>query len=90
MKQPTIIQVKVIPNAPRNQIEQFVEGVLRVRIKSAPEKGKANEDLVAFLSEKLNIPRSWIQIVSGHTARLKRVKIEGLSLAEIEEKVYRK
>jgi uncharacterized protein (TIGR00251 family) len=68
----------VTPNAAKNQIIGFEEGVLRVRIRGVPEKGRVNEELIAFLAQVLKIAKSRIQILSGHTSRIKRLKIEGL------------
>ena len=72
------VQIKVTPNASKNQIVGWEENILRVRIKGVPEKGRVNEELIAFLSSILEIPKSNIEIVSGHTSRIKRLKIEGL------------
>jgi len=54
-------------------------GVLRVRISAAPVDGAANEELVRVLARDFNVPRRAISIISGHSARLKRISIEGLS-----------
>ena len=83
----TIIQVKVIPNAAQNKIEGWREDVLRVRIRAVPEKGKANEALIAYLAENLDISKSSISLVSGQSARIKRVAIEGLTREEIEKRL---
>ncbi len=74
-----IIQIKVTPNASKNQIVGWEGDVLRIRVKGVPEKGKVNEELIAFLATTLKVAKSRIEIVSGHTARLKRVKIDGIS-----------
>lgn len=74
-----IIQIKVTPNASKNQILGFDEGILKVRIRAVPEKGRVNEELIDFLSEILGIAKSKIEILSGQTSRLKRLKIEGVS-----------
>lgn len=79
-----IIQIKVVPNASRNKIEGWQEKILRVRIKAVPDKGKANEALIAFLSKELGVAKSRLSIVSGQTARLKRMAVEGLTMEEIE------
>ena len=50
----TLIQVKVIPNASQNRIEGWKDGMLRIRLRAVPEKGKANEALVSFLAVALN------------------------------------
>ena len=83
----TIIQVKVIPNAAQNKIEGWQENILRIRIRAVPEKGKANETLIAYLAEKLDISKSSISLISGQSARIKRVAIEGLSKDEIEKRL---
>lgn len=74
-----IIQVKVTPNASKNQIIGFEEDVLRVRIRGVPEKGKVNEELIAFFAKTLGIAKSRIEILSGRASRLKRIKIQGIS-----------
>ena len=72
------IKVKVTPNASKNQIIGWEGEVLRVRIKGVPEKGRVNAELIEFLSEEFDIPKSKIEILSGHASRLKRLKIEGV------------
>lgn len=79
----TIIQVKINPNAAKNKVEGWQEDLLRIRIHAAPEKGEANEELIEFLSDTLKIGKSKIKILSGHTSRIKRICIEGMTLAEI-------
>lgn len=81
------LSIKVIPNAPRNQIDGWQEKVLKVRIATVPEKGKANEELISFLAEVLGIAKSRIRLVLGGTSRIKRVDIEGLSTDEIEQRI---
>lgn len=73
-----ILQIKVTPNASKNQIIGFEEKVLKVRIRGVPEKGRVNEELIEFLAETLGIAKSNIKILSGDTSRLKRLKIEGI------------
>ncbi|OGN63669.1 MAG: hypothetical protein A3E80_02770 [Chlamydiae bacterium RIFCSPHIGHO2_12_FULL_49_9] len=68
--------VKVAPNASKNEIIGWREGILCVRIKGIPEKGRVNEELIEFLADALDISKSRIEIVSGHTSRIKRLKIQ--------------
>ncbi len=72
-----ILLVKVLSNARSNALDSFQDGVLKVRIHAPPDKGKANEMLIEFLADQLKIAKSRITIVSGHTNRLKKIKIEG-------------
>jgi len=51
------------------------EETIKIRIKAVPEKGKANAELIKFLSKEYNVPRSNISIVSGKTEQIKLIRI---------------
>jgi uncharacterized protein (TIGR00251 family) len=76
------ISVRVQPNATRNQVLGFVDGVLQVRVAAPPVKGKANKELIGYLSQLLSVSKRQITIVRGHTARDKVIAINGLSREE--------
>jgi uncharacterized protein (TIGR00251 family) len=76
-----IILIKTTPNASNNCILGMQGGALRVKVAAQPDKGKANDELIDFLSEEFDVPKSKIRILSGHTSRLKRLEIEGLDEA---------
>jgi len=79
----TTIQVKVVPRAPRSRIEGWQGGTLKVRLQAPPVDGKANAALVALLADALAVGKRNVQIISGETARLKLVRIDGLSAEQI-------
>jgi uncharacterized protein len=79
----TRISVKVSPGASRNQVVDFVDGVLRVKVAAPPEKGKANKELIEFLSDILNLSKSSIEIIRGHTANHKIIAIAGMGSEEV-------
>ncbi len=75
------LRIKVIPKSPKNEIvETMIDGegeeTIKIRIKAAPEKGKANTELIKFLSKTLNTPKENIKILSGKTEQLKLIKIQ--------------
>ncbi len=71
-------RVKVISRSPKTEIAgEMANGTLKVKIAAPPEKGKANEVLCAFLAGHYGVPRSAVTIVSGHSAALKLVRVEG-------------
>jgi uncharacterized protein YggU (UPF0235/DUF167 family) len=45
--------------------------------------GAANDALLRFLAARLEIPRSALTLVSGHTARTKVVALDGVSAEEV-------
>ncbi|MFC1847137.1 DUF167 domain-containing protein [Chloroflexota bacterium] len=71
--------VRAYPNAARNEITGCIDGVLHIKISAAPLKGKANRELLDFLSRRLGISKSSIDIIKGHTSRNKIIAIDGLS-----------
>ena len=71
------------PNAGKNEVVGFTDGVLQVRVSAPPVKGKANRELIAFLSQALGLSKSSLSIVKGHTSRNKVVAIDGLSQKDI-------
>lgn len=72
-----ILQIRVTPNASKNEIMGWEGDILRIRIKGIPEKGQVNQELIAFLARELKIAKSAILLLSGHTSRLKRLQLEG-------------
>ncbi|MDD5509826.1 MAG: DUF167 domain-containing protein [Dehalococcoidales bacterium] len=81
------ISLRVYPGAPRNEVLGFVEGVLRVRIAAPPVKGKANRELLAFLSRLLGISERDLAITRGQTNRNKTVAVSGLSHQQVLERL---
>jgi uncharacterized protein (TIGR00251 family) len=77
------ISLRVSPNAPRNEVVGFSDGILRVKIAAPPLRGKANRELVAFLSRLLGVSQSSLAIIKGHTSRSKTVAVSGLSQQEV-------
>lgn len=72
------MRVKVIPKSPKSEIVgEMDDGTMKIRIKAAPEKGKANKELIRFLSGEMGIPKENIQIISGAFDQIKLLKIHG-------------
>ncbi len=78
--------VRLTPKGGRDAVEGWSEAAdgsvhLKARVRAVPEDGKANTALVALLAATLDVPKSAVRIVSGATARLKRVEIVGDAVA---------
>ena len=73
---PQYLRIKVIPKSPKTEIIDVLDdGTWKVRLKAVPEKGKANKELIKYLSKLLNLPKSQISIISGKTDRLKLLRL---------------
>ena len=75
--------VRVTPGAKRNAVTGLKEGVWHIKIAAPPIEGKANEELVAFLSKLLGVRKSNLSVVKGQTSRNKLVSVSGLPQKEI-------
>jgi uncharacterized protein (TIGR00251 family) len=74
------VRVKVIPRSPRTEFAgEMADGTLKVRVAAPPEKGKANHALCMFLAAHYGVARESVAVISGHTAALKLVRIDGIS-----------
>jgi hypothetical protein len=82
-----ILAVRVIPRSPRSKIDGRRGDAILVRLAAPPVEGAANDDLIDLLSREFHLPKRQITIVSGATARDKRVEITGLSDVEIQARL---
>ncbi|MCX6563799.1 MAG: DUF167 domain-containing protein [Candidatus Aminicenantes bacterium] len=72
----TLLNVKVQPRSSAPGIERTGERELKVRVKAAPDKGRANAEVIELLSEHFHVPRSCVTIARGATSRNKVIVIE--------------
>ncbi len=84
------LDVVVTPNASRTEVVAFDEGrhALRVRVAARPIGGAANDELIRFLADRLELPRSAVRIVAGHTRRRKTIAILGLESAAVQQHLH--
>ncbi len=82
--QATIV-VQVQPNASQNRMARFEDGVLHLRIAAPPVKGKANQELLRFLSDILEISQTSLTIEKGLTSKRKVIAVTGLTQQQVTE-----
>ena len=81
------ITIQVQPNARRNEVLGFEDGILHLKIAAPPVKGKANRELIEFLSQILGVSKGSINIERGITGRRKVIAIAGLDRDRILERL---
>jgi hypothetical protein len=79
--------VSVQPGSSRTVVAGTLEDMIKIRVAAAPEKGKANQCLIAFLAKELGIKKNAIEILSGRTNPVKQVKVAGISATELMAKL---
>ncbi len=83
----TRVRLRVSPGARSSELVGRHGEAWKVRVAAPPEGGRANEAVLDLLAERLALPRRSLSIVSGHTAREKVVRMEGIDRAEGERRL---
>lgn len=73
-----IIKLKISPNASKNEIIKN-DSEIKIKITAQPIENKANKALIEFLSKKLKIAKSNIEIVKGETSKEKTLLFKNIS-----------
>jgi uncharacterized protein (TIGR00251 family) len=82
-----LLPVRAMPRASKNEIQGLHGDALKVRLQAPPVEGKANQALIRFLSDALNIPRAQLSIASGETGRNKAVLVTGITKQQLVERL---
>lgn len=77
------IRVRLTPRGGLDRVDGAADGMLRVRVAAPPVAGAANEALVRVLAHELRVPRSGIALVSGASARVKTLAIDGIDAGDV-------
>jgi uncharacterized protein (TIGR00251 family) len=79
--------VKVVPRSSKTAIAGLLGGMLKVKIASPPEKGKANQALIVFLADTLGVKKNTLKITSGLSSQIKTIQITGISVETLFDKL---
>jgi len=71
------IKISVIPNSSKSFIVGVLDGALKIKLNSPPIEGRANKEIIEFLSKLLGLPKSSISILRGDKSKLKTLLIKG-------------
>lgn len=82
-------EVRAKPNARRTAIVGVREGSLDVRVAARPVEGAANEELLAFLADVLEVPHRDVLLVHGGSSHIKRVQVLGLGAGDVRARFLR-
>ena len=81
------ISIRLTPRGGRDGIDGWDGDVLRVRVAAPPVEGRANEAMLRLLAKALGVPASKVTLASGAQSRIKLVDVDGLSAAELRERL---
>jgi len=72
------LTVRLQPRAHRDEVVGERDGVIVIRVIAPPVEGKANAALCRLIAKRAGVAPSRVEIVRGHTAREKVIRVEGL------------
>ena len=81
------IAVAVKPRASRAGVSLAEDGSVIVHVHAPAAEGKANRECVEALAAALGVPRGSVRIVQGERSRRKQLAVEGMTAAQVRERV---
>ncbi|MDA0281738.1 MAG: DUF167 domain-containing protein [Planctomycetota bacterium] len=82
-----VLPVKAQPGARKNGFTGEHDGMLKVSVTQAPEKGKANKALAKVIAQELKLRNSQIELASGDTSSFKTFLITGVAIDELQHQL---
>jgi uncharacterized protein (TIGR00251 family) len=83
----TRVRLRVAPGATRAGVVGRHGDAWKVRVTAPAESGRANNAVVRLLAETLELPRTAVTLVSGHSARDKIVELAGIEPEDLERRL---
>lgn len=83
----TRLRVRVVPGSAAPGIAGRHGDDWKIRVREAPERGRANDAVLELLAGALSVPKRDLRLVSGHGSRTKIVELNGLTAAETDRRL---
>jgi len=82
------LPVRVIPRASKNEIVEILsDQTVKIRLVAPPADHETNQELISFLADVLNMPKSSFEIVAGESGRDKLISILDITSQELNRKI---
>ena len=72
-----LLTLHIQPGAKKTEVCGLHGDALKIRLAAPPVDGKANAALLAFVADRLGLPKSAVSLKSGQTSRRKVVEVAG-------------
>lgn len=77
------LYVHAQPGAKHSEVAGLHGDALKIRLAAPATEGRANAALLAFVAERLGLPRGSVELRSGQTSRQKLLLVSGASVDEV-------
>ena len=78
-----VLDILVAPRAARTRVLGVHDQRLKIQLSAPPVEGQANDALVRFLAELLDVARAQVDVISGHASRRKRVRLAAVAAQRV-------
>ena len=68
-------KIFVLPRSSKNMLAGRHGDALKIKLTAPPVEGAANKMCITFLARRLGLPKSSLEIVSGHAGRTKLILV---------------
>jgi uncharacterized protein (TIGR00251 family) len=89
-----VLKIFVLPRSSKNRLSGRHGDALKIKLTAPPVEGAANKMCIAFLARHLGLPKSSLEIVSGHAGRKKLIlvrpkngKLDDLTLQDLKKRI---
>ena len=82
-----VLSVRARGGARNDALSRGPDGRLKIAVTRAPERGKANQAIIALLARTLGLRKSAIELLRGRTANQKRYLLRGMTVAEVTPRI---
>ena len=77
------LTLHIQPGAKKTEVVGLHGDALKIRLAAPPVDGKANEALIRYIAERLQLSKSAVSLKSGQTSRQKVLEVVGAELAAV-------
>lgn len=84
------LRVRVIPNAPNNQVVGLYGKMIKIKVHAPAMDGRANQALLDYVAGKLGLPERQVTLEQGEKSREKIIGIEGMELKTVRSRLLGK
>lgn len=82
-----VLRLRIQPRSSANRVAGVQGDALKISLTAPPVEGQANEALVRFLAGLLGVARRRVRLLAGEASRLKVVRVEGITDAQVRERL---
>ena len=82
-----LLKLRIVPNARRNEVVGEHGDALKLKVAAPAVEGKANEALLEYVAELLNVPRRSLALSAGEKSRDKSIFVQGLVIEEVRSRI---